>query len=122
MNSLSIYVEKWYIVGAVCTDNVPHPIELPNHDDRIWLYFYNDIANDAVYYGRANKKNAQNKENHYIDDVFAEIVDSNASFKKFGRNYPLSEIFKYSGIFDDLKAAFGKWSHDTIIPLYVSFS
>lgn len=122
MNSLSIYVEKWYIVGAVCTDNVPHPIELPNHDDRIWLYFYNDIANDAVYYGRANKKNAQNKENHYIDDVFAEIVDSNASFKKFGRNYPISEIFKYSGIFDDLKAAFGKWSHDTIIPLYVSFS
>lgn len=115
-------MEKWYIVGAVCTDNVPHPIELPNHDDRIWLYFFNDIANDAVYYGRANKKNAQNKENHYIDDVFSEIVDSDASFKKFGRNYPLSEIFKYSGIFDDLKAAFGQWSHDSKIPIYVSFS
>lgn len=122
MTSLSIYVEKWYIVGAVCTDNVPHPIELPNHDDRIWLYFFNDTTNDAVYYGHANKKNAQNKEDHYIDDVFSEIVDSEASFKKFGRNYPLSEIFKYSGIFDDLKAAFGQWSRDAKIPIYVSFS
>lgn len=122
MTSLSIYVEKWYIVGAVCTDNVPHHIELPNHDDRIWLYFFNDTANDAVYYGHANKKNAQNKEAHYIDDVFSKIVDSKASFKKFGRDYPLSEIFKYSGIFDDLKAAFGQWSHDAKIPIYVSFS
>ncbi len=122
MTSLSIYVEKWYIVGAVCIDNVPHPIELPNHDDRIWLYFFNDTANDAVYYGHVNKKKAQNKEDHYIDDIFSEIVDSEASFKKFGRNYPLSEIFKYSGIFDDLKAAFGHWSHDAKIPIYVSFS
>ncbi len=122
MTSLSIYVEKWYIVGSVCTDNVPHPIDLPNHEDRIWLYFFEDIANDAVYYGRTNKKNAQNKENHYIDDVFSKIIDSGAKFKKFGRDYPLSEIFKYSGIFDDLKTAFWQWSNDSKIPLYVSFS
>ena len=48
MTTLSIYVEKWYIVGAVCVDNVPHVIELPNKEDRIWLYFYEDVANDLV--------------------------------------------------------------------------
>lgn len=122
MTSLSIYVEKWYIAGAVCTDNVPHVIELPNGEDRIWLYFFEDVANDAIYYGRSNKRNAQNKENHYIDDVFSKIVESDASFKKFGRNYPLAEIFKYSGIFEDLKSAFKKWSNDSMIPVYISFS
>lgn len=122
MTSLSIYVEKWYIVGAVCTDNVPHVIELPNHEDRIWLYFFEDVANDAIYYGRANKQKAQNKENHYIDDVFSKIVESDASFKKFGLDYPLAEIFKYSCIFDDLKSAFRKWSNDSKIPVYISFS
>lgn len=122
MTSLSIYVEKWYIVGAVCTDNVPHVIELPNGEDRIWLYFFEDVANDAIYYGRANKRNAQNKENHYIDDVFSKIVESDASFKKFGRDYPLAEIFKYSDIFENLKSAFRKWSNDSKIPVYISFS
>lgn len=122
MTSLSIYVERWYIVGAVCTDNVPHTIELPNGEDRIWLYFFEDIANDAVYYGRNNKRSAQNKENHYIDDVFSKIVEAGASFKKFGRNYPLSEIFKYSNVFDDLKASFAQWSTETKVPIYVSFS
>lgn len=122
MTSLSIYVEKWYIVGAVCTDNVPHVIELPNGEDRIWLYFFEDVANDAIYYGRANKRNAQNKENHYIDDVFSKIVESDASFKKFGRDYPLAEIFKYSDIFENLKSAFKKWSNDSKIPVYISFS
>lgn len=122
MTTLSIYVEKWYIVGAVCVDNVPHVIELPNKEDRIWLYFYEDVANDLVYYGKVNKRNAQNKENHYIHDVFSRIVESDATFKKFGRNYPMSEIFKYSGIFDDLKAAFAKFSNEQQISTYISFS
>lgn len=122
MTTLSIYVEKWYIVGAICVDNVPHVIELPNKEDRIWLYFYEDIANDLIYYGKVNKKNAQNKENHYIHDVFSRIVESDACFKKFGRNYPMSEIFKYSGIFDDLKGAYSKFSTEEHVPTYLSFS
>lgn len=122
MISLSIYVEKWYIVGAVCTDNVPHVLELPNREDRIWLYFYEDVANSSVYYGHANKLNAQNKENHYIDDVFSKIVKSDATFKLFGRDRKLAEIFRSSGIFDDLKSAFSKWSNDSKIPVYISFS
>ena len=122
MTSLSIYVEKWYIVGAVCVDNVPHVIKLPNNEDRIWLYFYEDIVNDNIYYGKVNKKPAQNKENHYIDDVFSKIVESDATFRQFGHDCRMSEIFKYSGIFDVLKEAFHEFSGEKTVPIYVAFS
>lgn len=122
MNCLSLYVEKWYIVGAICTGNGLQRIGLPNGEDRVWLYFFEDVANDRIFYGKNNKRNAQNREHHYYQDVFARIVDSEAKFKKFGRDYPLAEIFKYSNILDDLKTAYAKWASDEKIPTYVSFS
>lgn len=122
MNCLSLYVEKWYIVGAICTGNGLQRIVLPNGEDRVWLYFFEDVANDRIFYGRNNKRNAQNREPHYYQDVFAHIVDSESKFKKFGRDYPLAEIFKYSNILDDLRAAYSKWASDEKIPTYVSFS
>ena len=122
MNCLSLYVEKWYIVGAICTGNGLQRIVLPNGEDRVWLYFFEDVANDRVFYGMNNKRSAQNREAHYYQDVFANIVDSEAKFKKFGRDYPLAEIFKYSNILDDLKTAYTKWASDEQIPTYLSFS
>ena len=122
MNCLSLYVEKWYIVGAICTGNGLQRIVLPNGEDRIWLYFFEDVANDRIFYGRNNKRNAQNREPHYYQDVFSSIVDSEAKFKKFGRDYPLAEIFKYSNILDDLRTAYSKWASDEKIPTYLSFS
>lgn len=122
MNCLSLYVEKWYIVGAICTGNGLQRIVLPNGEDRVWLYFFEDIANDRIFYGNNNKKNAQNREPHYYQDIFTGIVDSEATFKKFGKNYPLSEIFKHSNILKDLKTAYAKWGSDEKIPTYISFS
>ncbi len=122
MNCLSLYVEKWSIVGAICTGNGLQRIGLPNGEDRAWLYFFEDIANDRIFYGKNNKRGAQNREPHYYQDVFASIVDSEAKFKKFGRDYPLAEIFKYSNILDDLKTAYAEWAGDEKIPTYVSFS
>lgn len=122
MNCLSLYVEKWYIVGAVCTGNGLQRIVPPNEEDRIWLYFFEDVANDRVFYGKNNKRSAQNREPHYYQDVFGSMVDSEATFKKFGKNYPLAEIFKYSNILDDLRGAYAKWASDEKIPTYLSFS
>ncbi len=122
MNCLALYVEKWYIVGAICTGNGLQRIVLPNGEDRIWLYFFEDIANDRIFYGKNNKKRAQNREPHYYQDVFTAIIDSEATFKKFGKNYPLSEIFKHSNILDDLRTAYAKWASDEKAPTYVSFS
>ena len=43
MKTLSLYIDRWYIAAAVCYDNIPRRIDLPNREDRIWLYFYEDI-------------------------------------------------------------------------------
>ena len=45
MKTLSLYIDRWYIAAAVSSDNIPRRIELPNREDRIWLYFYEDINN-----------------------------------------------------------------------------
>lgn len=39
MKTLSLYIDRWYIAAAVCYDNIPRRIDLPNREDRIWLYF-----------------------------------------------------------------------------------
>ena len=49
MKTLSLYIDRWYIAAAVCYDNIPRRIDLPNREDRIWLYFYEDINNDRVF-------------------------------------------------------------------------
>ena len=56
MKTLSLYIDRWYIAAAVCYDNIPRRIDLPNREDRIWLYFYEDINNDRVIYGKSYQK------------------------------------------------------------------
>ena len=43
MKTLSLYIDRWYIAAAVSSDNIPRRIELPNREDRIWLYFYEKV-------------------------------------------------------------------------------
>lgn len=119
MKTLALYIDKWYIIGALCTDGVPHPISLPNREDRIWLYFYEDKFNDNVLYGKTYQSKYRNKEIHYYGDVFPKIIDSRFYFSRYGRNESLRRIFEVSGIFNDIKTSIGI---DSEIETYVSFS
>ena len=72
MKSLALYIDKWYIVGAVNTDGITRLVNLPNREDRIWLYFYEDVANDEISYGKGFQSKFRNNEPHYYGDVFGE--------------------------------------------------
>ena len=83
MKSLALYIDKWYIVGTICVDGIPRLVKLPNNEDRIWLFFHEDIANDAVSYGKGFKSHYWNRENHYYGDIFANLTNSAATFTMF---------------------------------------
>ena len=109
MKTLSLYIDRWYIAAAVCYDNIPRRIDLPNREDRIWLYFYEDINNDRVIYGKSYQKHYLDKELHYYGDTF----------KRFGKDVSLKEIFKASDILEHLTRDFNE---NEKIDTYISFS
>lgn len=121
MKSLALYIDKWYIIGAVCTDGNIRLVNLPNHEDRIWLYFFEDTDNDTISYGKGYKAQFFNNENHYYGDVFAQISSIDATFSLFKHSQPMSSIFKTAKIFDDLRNDFGVSSKE-VIPTFLSFS
>ena len=86
MKRLTLYIDKWYIIGAVCTDGIPRLISPSNKEDRFWLYFYEDIINDEVVYGKDNQSHYRNKEPHYYGDVFSLITDDSNTFMVENRN------------------------------------
>ena len=98
MKTLSLYIDRWYIAAAVCYDNIPRRIDLPNREDRIWLYFYEDINNDRVIYGKSYQKHYLDKELHYYGDIFSKVVKEDETFKRFGKDVSLKEIFKASDV------------------------
>lgn len=120
MKALTLYIDKWYIIGAICTDGVPRLIKPKNGEDCFWLYFYEDVANDEIVYGKDNKPHFHNNENHYYGDVFSLLSNKNASFLRFGHKQEIDKIFKASGILDELKAEFG--TNAGKIDTYISFS
>ena len=119
MKSLALYIDKWYIVGAVNTDGITRLVNLPNHEDRIWLYFYEDVANDEISYGKGFQSKYRNNENHYYGDVFNSITSLSANYTMFKRPQPMKGIFKSSKIFDDLRKDI---EVEGDIETYVSFS
>ena len=84
MKSLALYVDKWYLIGAVCIDGVPRLIRLPNKEDRFWLYFYEDIVNNQIVYGKDNQSHYRDKELHYYGDIFSLLADPRRSFTIYG--------------------------------------
>ena len=119
MKSLALYIDKWYIVGAVCTDGYTRLVKLPNREDRIWLYFYEDVANDEISYSKGFQCKFRNNENHYYGDIFSLITQSSAKYTMFKRSQPMIGIFKSAKIFDDLRK---DMDEDGDITTYVSFS
>ena len=119
MKSLVLYIDKWYIVGAVSIDGNTRPVKLPNNEDRIWLFFHEDITNDTIAYGKGFKSHYWNRENHYYGDIFANLTNSAAKFTMFKHSQPIKDIFKMGKVFDDLKAAVD--NEDNILT-YLCFS
>lgn len=119
MKTLSLYIDKWYIVGTVNDDSGPHTLSLSNNEERIWLYFYNNIAANRVEYGYKFKDNALAGELNYYTNVFQLILGiEGKTYKRFGRDIEMRTIFQNAGIFEDLKEGFG----EELIETYVSFS
>lgn len=119
MKTLSLYIDKWYIVGTINDDSGSHSLSLSNNEERIWLYFYNNISANRVEYGYKFKDNALAGELNYYTNIFQLILGSEGkTYKRFGRNIEMRTIFRNAGIFEDLKEGLG----DEQIETYVSFS
>ena len=119
MKALYLYVDKWYIVAVVNSGGVCRPVLPSNKDDRFWLYFYEDVANDEIAYGSAFQSKFRDGEIHYYGDIFSLLADSSTEYIKFNRKQPIVGIFKDSHILDELRDAVGE---NDVIETYVSFS
>lgn len=120
MKALTLYIDKWYIIGAVFTGGAPRLITLSNHEDRFWLFFYEDTYNNSILYGKDFQTHYRNGEAHYIGDVFGLITHPDRRFYRYnGRGEELKTIFQASGIFDTLHRAVDT---DGEIDTYISFS
>lgn len=119
METLMLYVDRQYVIGVQCIDGILKSIVLPNHEERIWLYFFEDIDHDKIVYGKNNESHYLNNEAHYFGDVFPKILDSRNEFTRFRRKKALRNIFSESKIFEDLINPF---SSNRSIETYVSFS
>ena len=121
MKVLTLYVDKWYIIGAVCSDGVSRIVKPRSRDDRFWLYFYEDTVNEKVVYGKNNKPHFYNRENHYYGDIFSLIVDEENTFTIYNMKKTMADIFKFSGIIGELREAVGVSDNQTV-DVYLSFS
>ena len=103
MKTLSLYVDKWFIAVAVDVDGNVLPLSLPNGEDRIWLFFHEDTANNRIVYGKGNEAHYRDGKPHYIGDVFTLIEQGDATYSYYSdRQKRLYDIFQDSGIFKNL--------------------
>lgn len=123
MKILSLYIDKWYIVGAVNTDGSTRLLNLPNREDRIWLYFHEDVSDtsESVSYSKAFQQNFRNKESHYFGDIFALIISPTATFTGFCRPQEMINIFASANIFNDIRNDLDVDTNERV-ETYVSFS
>ena len=120
MRILSLYIDKWYIVGTIMDGANRTPLSLSNAEDRIWLYFYSNSTTNAVKYSISYKDKALAGEKGYYADVFELLPDyKEYHYEKYGARKKMSEIFTDAEIFSDIRKSYGD---DSNIPVYVSFS
>lgn len=120
MRILSLYIDKWYIVGAIMDGVNKTPLSLSNAEDRIWLYFYSNNTTNTVKYSLSYKDEALAGEKGYYADVFELLPDyKEYHYEKYGARKKMSDIFADADIFADLRKSYGD---DSNVPVYVSFS
>lgn len=120
MKVLSLYIDKWYIVGTVLDGANKDPLSLCNAEERVWLYFYSNSTTNAVKYSHGYRDEALAGKKGYYADVFDMLPDYREYYyEKYGARKKMSDIFADAGIFADLKKAFDDKSD---IPVYLSFS
>ena len=120
MRILSLYIDKWYIVGTVMDGANKMPLSLSNAEDRIWLYFYSNNTTNTVKYSLSYKDEALAGEKGYYADVFELLPDyKEYHYEKYGARKKMSDIFTDADIFADLRKSYGG---GTNVPVYVSFS
>ena len=120
MRILSLYIDKWYIVGTVMDGANKMPLSLSNAEDRIWLYFYSNNTTNTVKYSLSYKDEALAGEKGYYADVFELLPDyKEYHYEKYGACKKMSDIFTDADIFADLRKSYGGGSN---VPVYVSFS
>lgn len=120
MRILSLYIDKWYIVGAIMDGVNKTPLSLSNAEDRIWLYFYSNNTTNTVKYSLSYKDDALAGEKGYYADVFELLPDyKEYHYEKYGARKKMSDIFADADIFADLRKSYGD---DSNVPVYVSFS
>ena len=90
MKLLNLYVDKWYIIGAYCSDGVVMPIIPSTGDDRFWLFFYEDRSQEKVVYGLVNKKPDYSGTPLYHGDIFSCITDTKCCFERYVRKIAMS--------------------------------
>lgn len=118
---LTLYVDKWYIVGAINTGNTFISVCNQGSDDRFWLYFHNDISNNRIDFGRRFQKNYLHQNPDYYGDVFSKIIDSEQNISCYNGNQPFKEIFRLSGLFHLLKKNIENIRLTARLPVYLSF-
>ncbi len=121
MRSLALYIEKWYIIAAVSNDGKMVSVTLPNKEDRLWLYFYEDIANNKIDYSKQYQEHYRNGEDHYYGDIFSLLLKSGVTFRLYGHYDEIRNIFSAAHIFDDLRKSVGAQDKEDIVT-YVTFS
>jgi tetratricopeptide (TPR) repeat protein len=120
MKYLSLFVDKWFITVAVNIDGNVRPLSLPNGEDRIWLFFHEDIAHNRIVYGKSFETNYRDKEPHYIGDVFPLLESGEKSFTRYdNRRENMREIFKVSSIFNHIHQMM---EEDGEVETFISFS
>ena len=121
MKSLTLYIDKWYIIAAVCNNGVPTLVKPSNRESRFWLYFYDGGDNDTVVYGKDNKQKYLNNTLHYYGDIFNLITDERATFIRYNRKQEMYKIFQASGILDELCDSVGCGAQEKV-DTYISYS
>ncbi len=120
MKSLSLYIDKWFITVAVNIDGNVIPLTLPNGEDRVWLFFHEDTANNRIVYGKTFEDNYRDKEPHYFGDIFPLIESDDNHFTRYdNRPEEMREIFKVANIFSHLHEAVQEQGK---VDTYISFS
>lgn len=121
MKSLTLYIDKWYIIAAVCNNGVPTLVKPSNRESRFWLYFYDGGDNDTVVYGKDNKQKFLSNTLHYYGDIFNLITDERATFMRYNRKQDMYKIFQASGILDELRESVGCGLQEKV-DTYISYS